>query len=397
MKTSPQIGNTNMEQMGLILEFIQNFDVDNLLYAINGKRLDEEQINSLTIDIREYNVKLEKQKEYLFRFGKDFNKKFTTEDNKCFDHSIKFTRRMRSGIAGAKKVFMRFCKPSRKKLPDGSANPQAHERSMISTPNYVADLFGLSSFPPCVVELFQVMLMFYSNLDDCIEESIRRLKEEKDIRKDTRKLIELLKNACEESRHQQAHIIEAAYNDPRLKQALMDNESLGLGINNPVLKDYKRKSKEEFAQNYFHNCKPQDIGKISLNEAISETEDPNMMMAVTVFGNDIDKIHKINYAIERFDVLLPAKCKRDQIPALYLFFFMEWCQVKTGIESFLTYFNRYYKEHGGKWNIIQKTAITGARTKHNQDKAKNSKEIKKEMLTKLKNMINEAFPQEQTA
>lgn len=397
MRTSPNIGNTNMEQMGLILEFIQNFDVDNLLYAINGKRLDEEQINSLTIDIREYNVKLEKQKEYLFRFGKDFNKKFTTEDNKCFDHSIKFTRRMRSGIAGAKKVFMKFCKPSRKKLPDGSENPQAHERSMISTPNYVADLFGLSSFPPCVVELFQVMLMFYSNLDDCIEESMRRLQEEKDTRKDIQKLIELLKNACEESRHQQSHIIEAVYNDPGLKQALMNNESLGSDKANQVLKDYKMKPKEEFAQYYFHNCKSQDIGKISLNEAICETEDPNMMMAITIFGNDIEKIRKINYVIEHFDALLPPQCKRNQIPALNLFFFMEWCQVKTGIESFLTYFNRYYKEHGGKWKIIQKSAITGARTKHNQEKAKDSKELKKEMLSKVNNLINEAFPHEQTA
>lgn len=397
MKTSPKIGNTNMEEMNLILEFIHNFDVDNLLYAINGKRLDEEQINSLTIDIREYNVKLEKQKEYLFRFGKTFNKRFTTEDNKCFDHSIKFTRRMRSGIAGVKKVFMKFCKPSRKRLPDGSENPQAHERSMITTPNYVADIFGLSSFPPCVIDLFQVMLLFYSNLDDCIEESMRRLQEEKNTRKDIPKLIELLKNACEESRRQQSHIIEAVYNDPVLKQALIDNESLGSDKANPVLKDYKRKSKEEFAQNYFHNCKPQDIGKISLNEAICETEDPNIMMAINVFGNNVDRIHKINYIIEHFDDLLPIKCKRNKIPALHLFFFMEWCRPQIGIESFLTYFNRYYKEHGGKWDVIQKSAISGACTKHTFGKVKSSEDIKKEMLAKLNKMLNEAFQREKSA
>ena len=94
-----------MEMMNLILEFVNNFNVDRLLYAINGKSLDEDEISNLTFDIKDYNVKLERQKKHLFDFGKTFNKRFTTDNNRCFDSSIKIARKIRSGTSGAKKVF----------------------------------------------------------------------------------------------------------------------------------------------------------------------------------------------------------------------------------------------------------------------------------------------------
>ena len=70
MRISRQIGNSHIEQMNLILEFILTFDVNKLLYAINGKQLNEDEIRSLTLDISEQNLKLEQQKNYLFNFGK---------------------------------------------------------------------------------------------------------------------------------------------------------------------------------------------------------------------------------------------------------------------------------------------------------------------------------------
>ena len=109
MRTSPHIGNSHLEQMNLILKFILAFDVFNLLYAINGKHLDEDEIISLTNDIREYHVKLKRQKQYLFNFCKTFPKEFAHEDNNLVDSSVKVSWRMRSGSAGVKKIFKKFC------------------------------------------------------------------------------------------------------------------------------------------------------------------------------------------------------------------------------------------------------------------------------------------------
>lgn len=41
MRPTKKIANTHEEEMNLILEFILNFDVQRLLYAINGKELRE--------------------------------------------------------------------------------------------------------------------------------------------------------------------------------------------------------------------------------------------------------------------------------------------------------------------------------------------------------------------
>ena len=88
MHISRQIGNSHVEQMELIADFIDNFEVYRLLYAINGKQLDEDQIISLTNDINEYNAKLSRQKQYLFKYCKTFPKEFAHEENSLVDSSM---------------------------------------------------------------------------------------------------------------------------------------------------------------------------------------------------------------------------------------------------------------------------------------------------------------------
>ena len=108
MRISPKIGNSHLEQMNLIYEFICHFDVNNLLYAISGKQLDEDEIVSLTDDIRDYNAKLRYQSHYLFKFCKKFPKEFASEDNHHIHSSVKISWRMRSGAAGIKKIFKKY-------------------------------------------------------------------------------------------------------------------------------------------------------------------------------------------------------------------------------------------------------------------------------------------------
>lgn len=338
MRTSPHIGNSHLEQMNLIYEFICGFDVYNLLFAINGKQLDEDEIISLTNNIIEYHVKLKRQKQYLFKFCKTFPKEFASEDNNLVDSSVKVSWRMRSGAACIKKVFKRFCKVSHKQLPAGISERQAHEVSLISTQNYILDLFGLSSYPQCVKDLFKEMFEFYMDLNECLEEGLRTVKEVKIIKGDARKCLEILIQACEKSKKSQRVLIEAILSDPDMKKAVMNNKTFSGDDENPVLKAYKsnKDSKELFAQKYYKNCSPKDVDKITIHEIESETdEDPYLSFAKVVFGNDETKIRKVNYVIEHFDELLPLKCKRNKIHAMNLFFFYEWSCPIVGVELFL--------------------------------------------------------------
>lgn len=394
MRTSPHIGNSHLEQMNLIYEFICNFDVHNLLYAINGKHLDEDQIISLTNDIGEYHIKLKRQKQYLFKFCKTFPKEFASEDNGLVDSSVKVSWRMRSGSACVKRVFKRFCKISRKNLPEGVPDHQAHEVSLISTGNYILDLFGLSSYPTCVMDLFKVMFEFYMDLNECLEEGLRTVNEVKTTKGDAHKCLEIMIQACEKSKKHQQVLIEAIMTDPDMKDAIMKNKTFS-GDGNIVLKDFQKNAsrKEAFAQKYYKNCSPKDVDKITIYQVTSSDDDPNLSFAKVVFGNDIEKIRKINGLIEHFDELLPEKCKRDKIPALNLYFFYTWCKPIVGIDSFLKYFNMHYKEHHGRWKVIGKSSISGACTKHTQCKDGSTQKLKDKMLSQIQSMLAEDFPE----
>lgn len=395
MRPSPKIGNSHLEQMNLIYEFICHFDVHNLLYAINGKRLDEEQIISLTDDIKEYNVKLSRQKDYLFKFCKKFPDEFAHEDNNVVDNSVKVSWRMRSGSAGVKKVFKRFCKVSRKQLPFAVPEHQAHELSLISTNNYILDLFGLSSYPQCVKDLFRVMFEFYTNMNECLEEGLRALDKEKITKGDAKKCLEILIKSCEKSKKHQQILIEAIMSDPEMKKAVMNNKTLSGEDENPILKAYKNDkfNKEQFAQKYYHNCSPKDVDRITIYDVNSEADSyPEMCFAKLIFGDDEVRIHKINYLIEHFDMLLPEKCKRGKIHAMNLFFFYDWCKPIVGIETFLKYFDKYYIEHGGLWSTIGKSAIAGACTKHSQCKDDSTEKLKDKMMDKINKMLEIQFP-----
>ena len=390
MKISSNIGNDHIEQMNLILAFITNFDIHHLLFAISAHRFDEDDIQGITNDINYYNNNLNKQKNYLFKFGKTFNKEFTTDDNKCFDSSIKVSRKMRSGTAGVKKVLKRFVKVSRRPLGSDMPQPQAINHSYISSPHYIVDVFGLDSYPQCVKDLFQAMLDFYENIDECIHESKRILEEEKHIRDDRKKCLELLVNAFDKYKKQQIVFIEAIEQNPQLKEVACQDASLTSEKENPLLKAWHNKKDEgSFAQYFLHNCNPKDVMKITIANILESGLPPRRQKALLVFGNQKERISDIDYIIDNFDELLPEKCKGNQIPAMNILCFMEWCQPTKGIDSFLNYFNKYYK---GKFLPIKRSALYGA---HATKTRKPSKYVQKEkdFLKKLHELLEKRHSQ----
>lgn len=379
MRTSRQIGSSHLEEMELILDFVEGFDVDRLLYAINGKHFDEDEITSLTLDIREQNGKLSRQKLHLFSFGKTFNKEWTTDDNECFDSSLKVSRKISSGTKGVRDVIMRFCRVRRKKSLPNHEPQQAINVSMISTPHYMADLFGMESYPDCVIELFRAMLEFYGTLDECIHEAIRVLDEEKAVDSNDRKKLELFIEACDKSIKGQPHIIEAVMGNESLKNEILNDSSLSSDAQNPVLKEWRKTNDANVSSRYFHRCSTKEVHKIALQKALQEADgEPELASCMTLFGCDKAKAKQINEAIARFDSFLPAKCKRGKIPAVHLFIFMKWCSLSIGYNSFLNYFNKRYK---GKWETISRSAMSNVTQSSQFDT------VKKEMHKKLAEMF----------
>lgn len=385
MTISDKIGNSHVEAMNKILSFITSFDVHRLLYAISAKRLDEDDIKSLTLDICYQNLKLERQREYLFKFGKTFNQEYTTDDNKCFDTSARLLFKMRSGVKGIKKQVKSFCQRSRQRLRPGQEAPQAIDRSLISTDAFMKDLFGIESFPDCVKELFDVMIRFHQNMMDCLEESLRVLSEEKETKQDFRRCVELLMKACEKCRKDQIVFVNAMNNNPALRAAFLKADDFKPNDKNPVLKEWRNSQSDKgtFASSRFHNCTLEDVSKISFYQTMTEADgDPDLVTCMTLFNCSREKAEAIDLAISRFDILLPDKCKRNKIPSIYLHVFMRWCSEGVGYETFLNYFNKRYKEAGGTLDVIKKSALSGPSAMCARA-SKKYETVKKEMLSKL--------------
>ena len=394
MTISDKIGSNHVEEMNKIVSFIDSFNVHKLLYALTTKQMDEDTIEDITLDIREQNNRLERQKVYLFRFSKSFNKEWATDDNKFFDTSARLSFKMRSGIKGIKKSVKAFCKRSRKTLLPGQEAPQAIDCSLISSETvYMQDLFGLESYPPCVTNLFQEMISFHENMLTCLEESLRTLREEKDTRANPHLCLELLREAVDKSKKNLAVIFQAMEKDPHLKEAMVNSEFFKPTNDSPVLKAWansegNEEKKRAFASAFFHNCLPVEVNKIGISKTLTEAEgDTELGECMAIFDCDATQARHINEGIDRFDSLLPEQCKGNKIPAMHLHVFMRWCSRGVGQATFLGYFFKRYRAAGGKWQDVGKSALSGASSKC----AKGDKQylaIRKNMLDKLEKMFS---------
>ena len=73
MRISRNIGHSPLEQLMLISDFMDKFDSAQLLHAIEKKRFDQDDIISITEDIKIQNSKLCKQKISLNRMSISYN------------------------------------------------------------------------------------------------------------------------------------------------------------------------------------------------------------------------------------------------------------------------------------------------------------------------------------
>lgn len=364
MRISRNIGHSPLEQLMLISDFIDKFDSAQLLHAIEKKRFDQDDIISITEDIKIQNSKLCKQKISLNRMSISYNKKFATDNNGVFDTARKTSLKIKSGIKGIKDIFKNFTPRVNKRQANGPQEGQAILHSAISSSVYQLELFGFDSYPDCVKVLLKEMLNFFNNLNDCLRICREVIDEERDLKKDGKRCLDLFMKACEKALERQQYIIDALNNDPALLKAMMNNDEITGDSENGILRKYHQHKDDEtrFAQNYMHCFCPVEINKLMVNKGIeaacSGDITPNEEL---LFGhNKKSHIMDIRYVIENFDILIAnVKCKRNYIPARELLVFMNWCGTNGTQNLFCTYFTKLYVAANGKWNVPGASALSG--------------------------------------
>lgn len=364
MRVSRNIGHSSLEQIALVGHFIENFDSSKLLYAIEKKRFDQDDIISITEDIKIQNSKLCKQRISLNRMSYSYNKKFATDNNGVFDTGKKVCLTIKSGIKGIKDLLVKFTPRINRSQANGPQEGQAILRSAISSSVYPLQLFGYETYPDCVKELLEEMINFFNNLNDCLRICREVIDEERDLKKDGKRCLDLFVQACEKALERQRYIIEALNNDPAFLKAAMNNDEITGDSENEILKKYDQDKGDDtrFAQKYIHQFCPVEINKLVVNKGIksacSGDITPNEEL---LFGhNNKSHVIDIRYVIENFDILIAdVKCKRNCIPALQLLVFMNWCGTNGMQNMFCSYFTKSYEAANGKWNVPGPSALSG--------------------------------------
>lgn len=390
MHISRNIGSNTAEEMMLICQFIEDFNVERLMTAIDESHFDESDVVCMKCDINVQNAKLEKQKVGLVKLSKTFNKEFATYNNKDFTTADITARRMKSGSKGIKDIFKKFTPRISSRLPEGAPEPQAIVYSSLSRKEYQLNLFGLEEYPHCVKDLLLSMIDFFNNINNCIGICQTVIDEEEKISHDKKRCLELLKNACEKAILSQRHVIEALRDDPAVRKAMQENKSLNDDTENKIfLNQRKHKTEEDFAQHGFHKFNPGEISKLVLRNAINEAgSDATTSIEQVLFPKaNHDKILDIRYVIQHFDELLKdTNCKRGCIPSYIMVLFMKWCGVSSNLNLFCNYFSKAYSNNG-RYNAPKAAALCSARTKLNKEK-KSKGEVSK-LNTQIDCLLNE--------
>ncbi len=93
----------------------EDFENDKIFASIRSRDYDESEINLINADVRICIAKIEKEYIALEKFSKEFNKLYATNYNQCYDTALKLCRKLRSTLAGTKKLFRKMCPIIRKK------------------------------------------------------------------------------------------------------------------------------------------------------------------------------------------------------------------------------------------------------------------------------------------
>lgn len=144
----------------------EDFENDKIFASIRSRDYDESEINIINADVRICIAKIEKEYISLEQFSKEFNKLYATNYNQCYDTALKLCRKLRSTLAGTKKLFRKMCPIIRKKAGGNEAEKKlsVFNHSYLTGLTFERDMFGLESYPDCVKELCCSVSLFFCKL-----------------------------------------------------------------------------------------------------------------------------------------------------------------------------------------------------------------------------------------
>ena len=345
--------------METILTSMSKFEKDRFLYALKYKHYDQNKLELMAQQVADYRKKLEEEHKRLLEFAGVFNHRFVTDNNKCFQTALMLLNKLRSGISEVKRIYLMFCpRWNRKNFPNPSINNQIRsvfDYSIFSIDSIQYSLFELDEYPPCVQGLYNELSKFFSQLNLSLLLCISVLEDEEKIRKDQKYCNFLYEEFKEKVIKEMMDVIMLLPMEAEIFQE----------EHNPAIASLKKYSDTEaWAPHGFHNYSKKDVRNLVIKEVQEAEKNGNISKEqIALFGNNSERIAKIDNIILHFDDLMPDGFKREKLNAETIAMFMRWCGV-TKEKHFIAYFNKVYKRNPSRqYETVKEGAVNTAKNK----------------------------------
>ena len=337
-----------------IASVLEMFDQEHFIAGVQARRRTQEEIDDALDMVQAFQLRMNVEQRALVRFSETFIGEFATDNNKCFETAERLFNRIRSTLCALKTVYQRTCKHSTRQLPEGAKQKTVWEGSALTAAEFQTDAFGLESYGPQVVELYNCLETLLTMATATLALCHRVIEDEKLVREDAEQLRQIYQESC-----QQLHL---TINDMSI--AFMDTQQVSETELEKRRK--KAKSKQEFLRREYHNVDKREFKMYVVKEELRKGLSAGLTEEETfLFGNDRERVEQVRWAIEHYDELDRGE-DRNKLNTLTLVYFLKWCRVKKINEKRLyeKYFCTNYK--GLHTRISWSTVLKAQREKlHN--------------------------------
>lgn len=327
----------------------EDFENDKIFASIRSRDYDESDINLINAEVRISIAKIEKEYISLEKFSKEFNKLYATDHNQCYDTALKLCRKLRSTLAGTKKLFRKMCPIIRKKAGGNEAEKKlsVFDHSYLTGLTFSKDMFGLESYPDCVKELCCAVSLFFCKLTGVMALCREIIAKENYIRCHPDLCYKIYKDNYDNVAKKSRDTIKYIEN----------NSGITYQMNSLKERMDKAKSLQQVICDCFHTYNESQFQNFVIFDTIAKGKKDNLSpIESLLWPNNHDLAKQVRFVITHLDDLIePCKLvglkvlgrtdKKEGKHHIYgpiIVMIMEWAGITgTGKEA---KFNRYFNE-----------------------------------------------------
>ena len=340
----------NESSLLLIIKAAESFNAGGFLESLRKRNLSTYEIEQLTDEVREYQLKMNREVKALVRFSETFLSSYATENNRCFETAERLFNHIRSTISAARKLLRKTCPRRMGRQPEGKERPLFYLRSTLTMGTHTGDLFGIESFEASVQTLFENMTTFFSTVINTLALCHSMIVSESEIRQDADRCMSIYNDTCArlmDEVRQMSRWLESVRQLPESQLLKRKNQA---------------RSEKSFARENYHQYTPAELKQMLVLEMVKKGHNDGLTDEEALFWpDDHDQALRVRRVIPLFDKL-GAEGMKGKMDSGVIIEFLKWCKVESKLEKQLyQYFCQAYKEQCGRLQTLGWSSVCQVR------------------------------------